>query len=116
MRILQVSTADKAGGAEAVAWQLFQAYRRLGHYSWLAVGLKRSKDSDVLTIPNDIYHNWWARAWIAAGNLLSPFVGKLRGAGRMRKLLQIPRRSLDFWRGREEFDFPGTWRLLSLTP
>ncbi len=40
MRILQVSTADKAGGAEAVAWQLFQAYRSRGHHSLLAVGLK----------------------------------------------------------------------------
>ena len=50
MHIVQVNTADKAGGAESVAWQLFHAYRRRGYESSLVVGLKRSQDPDVVVI------------------------------------------------------------------
>jgi glycosyltransferase involved in cell wall biosynthesis len=50
--VLQVSTFDLIGGAERVAWNLFQAYRRRGVASWLAVGTKLGSDPDVLPIPN----------------------------------------------------------------
>src|SRR5262245_56427958 len=50
LRILQVSTGDVLGGAERVAWNLFDGYRRLGHGSWLAVGDKRTSDPGVLEI------------------------------------------------------------------
>lgn len=89
MKILQVSTADIAGGAESVAWRLFEAYRRLGYSSWLAVGVKRTTDHDVLLIPNNKFRtSWWTlfRRWI--------------------------RRGL----GHEDFDFPGTWHILDLPP
>ena len=46
--VLQVSTYDLIGGAERVAWNLFQAYRQRGHASWLAVGTKLGTDPDVL--------------------------------------------------------------------
>ncbi|NIS70621.1 MAG: glycosyltransferase [Proteobacteria bacterium] len=120
MRILQVSTYDIAGGAEAVGLQLFQAYRDLGHDSWLAVGLKRRNDPDVLMIPNCAYRNRWARIWNTGGNLLSSFVGRQRNVGRLNRLFQIgigqPQRWLDIWQGKEDLDFPGTWRLLDFTP
>ena len=120
MRILQVSTADRAGGAEAIAWQLFQAYRRLGHHSWLAVGLKRSNNPDVLPIPNDQCLGRWARVWIATGDLLMPAVGRMRNAARWHRLIQVgigqPRRWWDVWRGKEDFGFRGTWQLLKLVP
>jgi glycosyltransferase involved in cell wall biosynthesis len=120
MRILQVNTSDNMGGAEAIARQLFQAYHRLGHPSWLAVGQRQSKDPNVLTISNNIYRSWWARTWIAAGNLLTPLGGKVRGMGRLRNLLQVhigqPGRLLNCWSGKEDFDFPGTRKLLNLPP
>ena len=119
LRILQVSTSDGGGGAEKVAWNLFQAYRQRGLLSWLAVGYKRSDDPDVLLIPNDAYHSKWARTWAAIGNMLSPFVGKVRGAWRLQRLLHSIgqfRRQLEVWFGHEDFDFPGTWRLLDLPP
>jgi len=50
LRILQVSTLDRGGGAEQVAWNLHQAYRARGHDAWLAVGFKQSSDDRVLTI------------------------------------------------------------------
>lgn len=74
MRILQVSTSDFLGGAEGSSWRLFQEYNRLGHQSWLAVGTKRSKDNNVLLIPNDQERNRWAQLWLNARNrLLLPF-------------------------------------------
>ncbi len=120
MRILQVSMADKAGGAEAVAWQLFQSYRRRGHGSWLAVSLKQSDDVDVLAIRNDSYRSSWARACIAGGDLLAHYVSKVRGADLLCRLFRNgigqPRRSLDIWQGKEDFHYPATWRLLDILP
>lgn len=118
MHILQISPADQAGGAERVAWQLFQTFRRLGHHSRLAVSLKRSDDQDVLTIPNDAYRKRWTKWCLAFGGMLSPYVGKVRGAGRLRRFFEIgigqPRRWLDIQQGKEDYDFPGTWRLFDL--
>ena len=118
--ILQLSTADVGGGAEAVALQLFQAYRDRGHASWLAVGLKRTDSDHILVIPNDACRSIWARKWNAVGNLVSPLVGRVRGAWRLRRLLQItigqPRRWINIQRGKEDFDFPGTWQLLNILP
>jgi len=119
MRILQISTADIAGGAEKVAWSLFQAYRQREFLSWLAVGRKRSDDPGVLQIPNDACRGRWARIWLDIGNVLSPLIGKVRGVGRLRSRLYWigqPRRLLEVQRGYEDFDFPGTWRLLDLPP
>jgi len=119
MRILQVNAYDDGGGAEAVTRQLFQAYRCLGHRSWLAVGQKRSDDPDILTIPNDAFRSEWGERCLALGELLSPLVGRVRGAWRLRRLLQTwvahPKRWLDLYLGRENFDFPAAWRLLDLT-
>ena len=84
LSVLQVNTADVGGGAEAVAWNLFQAYRRAGNTSQLAVGHRRTDDPDVLPIQSR------------------------RGKSRLRQWLAR-------WRGHEDFDFPGTWSLLSLS-
>lgn len=119
MRILQVSTVDIAGGAEKVAWNLFQAYQQRGLPSWLAVGRKRNHNPNILEIPNDEYRSRWARTWMSIGNMLSPLVSKVRGAGRVRKWLHWigePNRWLEIQRGLEDFDFPGTWHLLNLPP
>ncbi|MBK1840713.1 polysaccharide deacetylase family protein [Azospirillum sp. YIM B02556] len=96
MRILSVSTLDQAGGAEKIARDLSHGYRAHGYESWLAVGWKRDPDSGALAIPMD--HGYQAKNPLA-----------------------IPRRSdseiaADLERGREVFDFPGTWDLLDLPP
>ena len=123
MHILQVNSADIAGGAEAVAWRLFHAYRRLGHTSQLAVGLKRSTDPDVISLQHDEFRGAWARWWQGVGDSLRPLEGKIRGAARLRRLclagIGQPRRCLDIWRGREDFAFPDIWHLdeiVSKTP
>jgi len=40
--IVQINTRDQRGGAEQVAWNLFQAYQARGRASWLVVGKKYS--------------------------------------------------------------------------
>ena len=110
-RILQVSTADSPGGAEKVAYDLHQAYRASGYPRWLAVRSKHTNDFDILPVPNDASRNAWARVWLS--------VGKVRGFRRLRRGLHWvgqPGRHLQIQRGREDFSFPGTWRLLELPP
>src|SRR5262245_57510309 len=117
--ILQVSRADVGGGAARVAWDLFQAYRARGYPSWLAVGIKRTEAPGVMAIPNEANRNPWARGWRRVSQRLEragamPRVA--RSLGRLCAFLAEPRRVVARSRGREDFDFPGTRRILSLPP
>lgn len=117
LRILQVSTFDIGGGAEKIAWNLHHAYSGHGLHAWMAVRQKFSNDPNILLVPNDDCRSQWARIWFAIGNVLSPLVGKVRGLGRLRSWLHWigqPQRWLEVRRGYEDFDYPGTWRLLDL--
>ena len=90
MRILQVSTADLGGGAEAVALSLHRGLRERGHEAVLAVGFKRTQEEGVVEIP---------------------------GAGSRRsRALRDPGVLLDALRGREDFRFPESQRVLELAP
>jgi len=119
MNILHVCTSDIGGGAEKEARILFMTCRQRGHASWLAVGYKRSNDPDVLEIPRPRQVQSWARPfWVLHGRL-QPLEGRLRGVGRMRSWLRTlaqGRSGIEQELGREDFDFPGSRRLLSLPP
>jgi glycosyltransferase involved in cell wall biosynthesis len=117
MRILQVSTADTRGGAEKVAWNLFKAYQARGLDSWLAVGEKHGQDPDVFVVPNEQARSGWSRFFLKwsqrsgekeAGGLLTAGIRRVAGA------LAEPGRRLDYYRGIEDFRYPGTARLLDL--
>jgi glycosyltransferase involved in cell wall biosynthesis len=88
LTVLQVSTFDLIGGAERVAWNLFQTYRSRGHTSRLAVGTKLGSDPDVFLIPNPTGNGWSSRTY--------------------------PARALERFCGIEDFRFPGTRQLLEL--
>ncbi len=90
MNVLQISTADRGGGAEAVALSLHRALRARGHDAWLAVGYRRTSEEGVLEIG---------------------------GAGsRRRRALTDPGVLIDAARGREDFRFPASRRVLELPP
>jgi len=108
VRILQVSTADFGGGAETVAWNLFQDFRLLGHESWLAVGSKSSSDPGVFRIPNDSNRAWWTRLWKPAGTNSS--------LQRLAAAIADPARAINRLRGFEDFSYPGTRQVLALPP
>ena len=119
MKILQVSTSDIAGGAERSAKNLADAYRDRGHESWLAVGHKRSDDPYVLEVANDDSRNLVVRTIDRIRRQHEPSIGRVRGLGRFATLartLAEPGRVLATERGHEDFDFPGTQRLLELPP
>ncbi len=115
LRILQVSSGDISGGAQKVAWNLFQSYRMLGHKSHLAVGYKRSADPDVLLISKGDGKRGRSRFWWGVHSRLQ----LLDRDGRLSRLaskLAEPGALLNTYRGLEDFHFPGTWRLLKMTP
>ena len=61
--VLQVSTSDRAGGAEAVALNLHRALLRRGYTAWLAVGRARLvQEPGVLEIQNGSTA-WSSRSW-----------------------------------------------------
>lgn len=114
-RILHVSTRDRAAGAEKAAYDLFRAQRHRGYESYLAVGTKTLDDPDILEIPNNACRNSWARVWRTAqasignrgGNKLARMTGWLGNLGELGRWYE--------WRqGIEDFNFPGTARLLDL--
>lgn len=119
LRILQVNTSDLRGGAAQIAYRLFEAYRKRGHSSWLAVSTRHSSELDVLTFPDIAPRSLWTRAWFQASKSLRPLGGKVRGAGRASiwaRNIAEPTRTVRRTLGHEDFDFPATKRLLSLTP
>lgn len=119
MKILQVSTADRGGGAEGSAWNLFDRYRAAGLQSWLAVGRKYSQDPDVIEIPR-------GRVPSALGRLLQHAANgarrhekrlpALRRFARGLERLAWPERLADWWQGRDESQFPGCAELAALCP
>lgn len=120
MRILQVSTYDKAGGAEAVAWQLFEQYRRRGHRSAIVVGEKSSNDPQVIPLSRAISGRTSGTLLAHLSQWLCPYEGRVRGVWRLRRWLNAyVAHPHNWWQtrlGRENFDFPETWRLLELFP
>jgi len=119
LTILQVSAFDRHGGAERVAWDLFQSYRSLGHASYFAVGRKRSADPDVLLLPNHEASSRWQRFWWGLHRGLQPCYGRFTGSRSLCRLIHRiaePRGWRDVRRGLEDFHYPGTWRLLDITP
>ncbi len=115
LSILQVSSNDLTGGAQRVAWNLFQSYRRRGYDSYLAVGYKQSHDPNVRPMAPLENGGMWSSLWSAVHSRLQP----LDGNGRLSRLahkLAEPGAFLDDYRGIEDFRFPGTWSLLSRAP
>jgi glycosyltransferase involved in cell wall biosynthesis len=97
VNVLQVSTSDRGGGGEAVALGLHRALRRRGHEVWLAVGRRTTDEEGVLAI----------------GDGRFPAHPRLRRALRA---LRDPGIAVDLARGREDFRFPASRRVLDLPP
>ena len=110
LHVLQVSTYDVAGGAEKIAWDLHTSYRILGHCPWLAVGIKKTADPDILPIQSRL-------------NKVSQYVpsyiqnlSHFSGIAKTFDFLTNPDRINASLKGHEDLDHPGTWNILDLTP
>jgi len=114
MRILELSTYDRAGGAEKVAFDLYKAYRERGHDVRLLVRCKRTSEEGVFEVDPYQRTSPWAPACAALERWISR-KPRFRGQGRLRKWLRrtaYPRRWLDLWRGIEDFNYPSSHHLL----
>lgn len=119
LTILQVSALDRAGGAEQVAWNLFQTYRQAGLGSWLAVGKKRSTDPGVFVIQENANPNRWQRFCEQVASLFNPLQGKVRGVLRLQAFIRQMAMGSDYLallRGQENFYFPASTTLLEQVP
>src|SRR5262245_16797213 len=116
LRILQVNTSDRSGGAQRAAWNLFQTYRARGHKSWLAVGYKRTDDPDVLVIPKgNRFPSLWNGIDEGVEQGFRWLESKMRGVWRLRhyyETLRHPVRVLEKSLGLESFHHPATRRML----
>src|SRR5689334_640188 len=108
MNILQLSTYDRAGGAEKVAFDLHHAYRKLGHDARLLVRYKKTDASYVTEADPYAFTSPWA----SLTEMLDQRIAdqkKFRGQYRLRDWLQRtawPQRWLDMWQGIENFNYP----------
>jgi glycosyltransferase involved in cell wall biosynthesis len=94
MRVLIVNTADRGGGAERMSMRLLDGLLERDVDAWLTVGVKATEHPRVVPIG------------------ASPHVSAPHSAT---QAVWDVRRRLDAWRGREDFSFPSTRRLLDVT-
>lgn len=107
------------GGAEKIALNLHRAYRDRQQNSYVLAARKTSVDSHILPFDSDAPRHPWFKLWNAAALALAP-IERVKGIKRLQLVLRNPlaqplrtaRRSL----GHEDFDFPATANLLSLSP
>lgn len=119
MRILKISAQDEGGGAAGVARDLARMFRARGHACVTAVGARRGRDDHVLEIPDKGAGMGWACAALGTRDAISPWLGKVRGAGRIHDLLHCfgrPQRLLDRLRGTEDFTLPSSAAALDMAP
>jgi glycosyltransferase involved in cell wall biosynthesis len=119
LRILQISTSDRGGGAEGVALNLWQQFTELGHRSWLAVGkrMEPNPKPDIVYLDHDRFRSRWAR--LVLPFLKSPDYTSKTFQARFQSLLRFisePGRVMNRRSGHEDFDFPATNRLPELLP
>lgn len=114
-RILHISTNDLNGGAERVATLLFKAYKARGLSARLMVGHKFGNEPDVEIIPNSENRGLLYNAVFGIPWKVISAVAKKPPAGRMYAWLQRlaqPANLLDWYRGYEDFNYPGIWQAI----
>jgi glycosyltransferase involved in cell wall biosynthesis len=108
---------DNYGGAARIAWDLHTAYRKMGHHSRMFVGKKFGDDADVDLVP-DAYPS---SAWELFRQLLKKIKSydvessnKILGWFARRLSKNDPIRLWNNYWCLEDFDYPGTWKLLDI--
>ena len=114
MRIHQVNTFDRGGGAESVVSRLHAEYRRRGHEARLFVKRRRGNADGVAEIDETMGHGPWARLLLGRSRRVGEGPGRIAGAGVAAaglRALARPRATLERWCGIEDFRFPSSRRL-----
>lgn len=117
--ILQISTADRLGGAERVALNLHRAYRAAERDATLAVGRRYTNEPGVMEIRHDGAGSLWRRTMWRLHHAMQPHYGRSSIARRLARVshqLAAPQGRRDEAAGQENFDYPGIWNLLNRLP
>lgn len=118
--VCQINTQDGAGGAAGICRTLHQELLQRGIVSYALYGKRRMNEASTFLIDNDRYRSGWGRLVMALAKYVAGYSGKIRGAQRIgAKILPyvaVPQRCLDMRRGHEDFNFPGSSNILSMTP
>jgi glycosyltransferase involved in cell wall biosynthesis len=113
LNILLLSTYDRAGGAEKVAFDLCRSYREYGHDARLYVRYKVTQERFVREVDAYAQTMPWAALCrrVETGVRSAPrFRGQYWVVNALRRLA-LPRRWRDQWNGNEDFNYPYSWRL-----
>jgi glycosyltransferase involved in cell wall biosynthesis len=114
MNIVQVSTADRGGGAYQVAWFLYEGYAQAGHTSWMVVHENKSGESRIVAM-SSYRDGLWYRLLNQAAQVVPNRLGLWR-IQRGLKHLARPKWLLSQLQGHEFFDFPDTHRVWGRLP
>ncbi len=118
LHILQINRDDELGGAAQVARSLMKASESRGHLCGMAGGSRSSGARNVFTVPREEVTTWWSGTWTRFAEALDGH-GHWRGCARMQQLCrQLGRspRQRHLAQGKEDFDHPGSWRVLEVAP
>ena len=110
MKIVQIATEDKNGGAVRVPLYLHREYEKKGVKNILLAGEKHTSEGWVMKIPNDEMRNPIAKRMKKLEEFLSPHL-KFKGGWRIKEMIRFfgePTRQMKIWLGLEDYDFPGT--------
>lgn len=113
MKILLLSTYDKGGGAEKVAYDLMSTYRSRGHEVRMLVRYRRTLDPDVQEVDPYKETSSWSGLCVSAERSLRS-LPQFRGQYRLVDWLRRsawPRRWLDQASGIEDFNYPYSYHL-----
>ncbi len=120
MKILQVNQVAGRGGAAGICMALHRAFLDRGHEAAWLVGRQVGELPGIRQIEQDRYRSVWGRFWMDAARRLNQYSGRIRGAQRVSErwipFLASPTRFWSWWRGHEDFNFPGTLHLLEQAP
>ncbi len=100
-----------------MASSLHSAFRSRGFEGMMAVGSRHTRDDHVFEIPNEQARKTWARSWNRAAAFTNRALPRVKGSGRIAQMMRTigsPASAFDRWYGRENFDYPGTWKVLTL--
>lgn len=115
LNILQVNYLESSGGAARIAWILHKELRKRSHNVWMAVAKRESEDPFVNTIPVEPPGSSFGKILLRLADKTEEigWRGNWLISGFFRQLSD-PQRYWDRFLGKEDFNFPGSRRILEL--
>lgn len=118
MIIAQILPEDRNGGAFRIPEYLHNELPKYGIKTYMLVGEKHTNDERTFEIPNFQSRSFIARKMTEIEKKITPYTS-FKGGWRIREIIRFigqPKRMIKIWAGFEDFEFPGTWKILDILP